>query len=358
MAFAWPELVKGSDAPMSSLSARWRAPVIATLAVVVMLLSGVPAHAAPGDPANPGDENAGVAPTLLEQLEVTNRAYLEAKALSDASKARQQQIQIDLQKAEKRLTELADEVGVTANAAYRGSKFNLTAALIDQDRSADELLQGVTTVSYLAWRDDRQLREYTAARKEYEKQLKAMEAEVRLQEEQTRQMEKRRQEAAKALAAAGNGGVVNGVPVPTPTARPAPRAANGSWPSESASVDDPTTGGRITPRTLHALNEARRAGFNHFVGCFRPGDRFEHPKGRACDFAAAKNGFSGAAQGADRNYGDRLAGWLVGNADRLGVLYVIWYRQIWTPAAKWRSYGSAGGDPASDHTNHVHLSIL
>jgi hypothetical protein len=335
-------------------------PIVAVVAASVLLMSGVPAHAAPGDDGatSPGDENAGVAPTLLEQLEVTNRAYLEAKAISDASKGRQAQIQADLAKAEKRLAELQEEVGGTANAAYRGSKFNLTASLIEDGRTADDLLQGVTTVTYLAWRDDRQLREFTAARKEYNIQLKALEAEVRLQEEQTRQMEKRKNEATRALSAAGNGGVVNGVPVPTPTATQAPRNANGGWPPESATVDDPTTSGRITPRTMHALTEARKAGFTHFTGCYRGGDRFEHPKGRACDFAAAKNGFSGAATGADRTYGDKLAGWFVGNADRLGVLYVIWYRQIWTPAARWHSYGSAGGDPASDHTNHVHLSVL
>lgn len=335
---------------------RWRAtPVVAVLVAVITLLAGTPAYAEPS--AQPNEE-AGVAPTLLEQLEVTNRAFLDAKAVSDASKARQAQIQLDLQKAEKRLAELADEVGSTANAAYRGSKFNLTAALISTDRTADELLEGVTTVNYLAYRDDKQLREFTAARKEYEKQLKAMEAEVKLQEEQTRQMEKRSAEAKRALDAAGNGGVVNGVPVPSPSAEPSPRNANGGWSPESASIKDPTTSGRITPRTLHALEQAQKAGYNRFVGCFRPGDRFEHPKGRACDFSAQQKGFGGDAAGDDRNYGDRLAGYFVANAERLGVLYVIWYRLVWTPAAKWHRYSSAGGDPSSDHTNHVHLSII
>ena len=330
--------------------------VVATAVATLLLLSALPAGAAPGD--DPSGEDAGVAPTLLEQLEITNRAFLEAKAVSDASKARQAQIQADLAKAEKRLAGLATEVGVTANAAYRGSKFSLTSALLRDGHSADDVLPAITTVSYLAWRDDRQLREYVVARRVYTDQLKALDAEVRLQEEQTRQMEKRKNEALKALNYAGNGGVVNGVPVPTPTATQAPRGPNGSWPPESATVDDPTTSGRITPRMMHALSEARRAGFDRFTGCFRPGDRFEHPKGRACDFAASKSGFSGAATDADRTYGDKLAGWCVGNADRLGVLYVIWYRQIWTPAAKWHSYSSAGGDPASDHTNHVHLSVL
>jgi hypothetical protein len=44
---------------------------------------------------------------------------------------------------------------------------------------------------------------------------------------------------------------------------------------------------------------------------------------------------------------------LVRNADRLGVLYVIWNRQIWFPATGWKSYRGA-----SAHTDHVHVSML
>jgi hypothetical protein len=62
------------------------------------------------------------------------------------------------------------------------------------------------------------------------------------------------------------------------------------------------------------------------------------------------------AGGGDRDYGNRLAAWLIANAQRLGVLYVIWFRQIWLPSSGWRAY-NGGGDPSSDHTNHVHMSI-
>ena len=44
------------------------------------------------------------------------------------------------------------------------------------------------------------------------------------------------------------------------------------------------------------------------------------------------------------------------NASRLGVLYVIWFRQIWMPGTGWRSY-SGSGSPSAAHTNHVHLSV-
>ena len=107
----------------------------------------------------------------------------------------------------------------------------------------------------------------------------------------------------------------------------------------------------------HARDEARQAGFTRFTKCFRHQNSGEHPKGRACDFSAHKGTFGGAATGADRTYGNRLADFFISNSSGLGVLYVIWYRRIWLPSSGWKSYSGAGGDPSSDHTNHVHLSV-
>jgi hypothetical protein len=148
------------------------------------------------------------------------------------------------------------------------------------------------------------------------------------------------------------------VNINSPLATPAPRNADGSWPAENCILDDPTTTGCITPRLLHAAQEARKAGFTHFYSCFRPSGPYEHPKGRACDFAAAPDGFGGIATGADKTYGANLAAYFVKNASSLGVLYVIWFRQVWTPAVGWHAYSGGNGDPSSDHTNHVHLSVI
>jgi hypothetical protein len=123
-------------------------------------------------------------------------------------------------------------------------------------------------------------------------------------------------------------------------------------------VNDPTTSGCITPRTLHAYNEARLAGFKRYTSCFSKRSSGEHPKGRACDFSANATGFQNVnASGGDKAYGNRLAAYFVKNADRLGVMYVIWFRQIWQPSTGWRSYSATGG-PSAIHTNHVHLSML
>jgi hypothetical protein len=151
------------------------------------------------------------------------------------------------------------------------------------------------------------------------------------------------------------GGFVN---INSPLAKPAPRNSDGSWPKESCTVNDPTTSGCITPRLLNAYQQAQAAGFTHYTSCFSKRASGEHPLGRACDFSAHSTGFENvAASGADKDYGTRLAAFFIKNADRLGVMYVIWYRQIWMPSTGWRAY-SASGAPNVVHTNHVHLSML
>jgi hypothetical protein len=170
--------------------------------------------------------------------------------------------------------------------------------------------------------------------------------------------------AAMGRAAVGATAVRTGIDWSTlPAARAAPRNSDGSWPGESCSVDDPTpASGCITPRTLHMHNETKRLGWNWYVSCYRPGDRYEHPKGRACDWAAFQDGFvNRSASGSNKVYGDRLAEFYAKNANALGVMYVVWYCQIWQVGSGWHRYNSTGskcGDsPANDHTNHVHVSI-
>ena len=141
------------------------------------------------------------------------------------------------------------------------------------------------------------------------------------------------------------------------TADPAPRNPDGSWPSEACSIrPDPTTGGGcLTPRTDHLVRVAAAEGYPK-PGCWRVDDHGQHPKGRACDFMMTSGGEAGGAQ---RARGDAMAAWAVANANRLGIMYVIWFRNIWTPGQGWHDYNNpfGGNDPSGWHTNHVHISM-
>ncbi len=295
--------------------------------------------------------------TLREKLEASAKSYYTAKAKLTASRARQEAIAKRLQESETNLVRLTAKVGEIAAARYKGSEISVVTSILVGEGSAEEMLRGAAVADYLVWRDDEQLRKYRETRDDSKRQKQLLEKEVATQAQQLAALDKQKRDAEKALASVG-GLVSAGYTGPPPKAQPAPRRSDGGWPGESCSVKDPTgTGGCITPRTYHAVTEARLAGFTRFTKCWRTQSWGEHPRGRACDFSSARNGFAGAATGGDRTYGNRLAAWCKSNAEALGVMYVIWYRQIWMPGVGWRSYSGSGG-ASGEHTNHVHLSML
>jgi hypothetical protein len=326
---------------------------VALFAAVVLLVgASVPAGAAPKPAPNEGGSQS-----LRSALEAAAKGHIEAKAKLDNSTKRQLELSLERQKVEQRLARLTAEMGVVADKSYRVGRLSAVSMLLNS-ASPDEFIQRAAGLDAMAQRDSRQLRQLTETRDQVTRAKAAIDNEVKEQQKQLTIIAKKKQDAERALASVG-GAVAGGfVSANSPLAKPAPRNSDGSWPSESCTIDDPTTSGCLTPRTLHAMRQAQAAGFDHHVSCFRGGGGGEHPRGRACDFAAAKGGFEEVdASGSDRQYGNNLAAFYIKNANRLGVLYVIWYRQIWMPGTGWRSY-SGGGGPAGDHTNHVHLSML
>ncbi|WBB96461.1 MULTISPECIES: hypothetical protein [unclassified Solwaraspora] len=333
---------------------RRRIPTAAALAAVAALLAGF-VVASPAAAQDPDDE--GAPPLLSEVLESTGRGFVEAKAAVDESRKRQLKLNLELEKVEERIAALTPQIGQVASNSYRLGRITPVMVLLNS-ADPDTLLERAEGLDMIAMHDNKRIRELNEAREQAARAVAAIDAEVAREEQQLEAMSRQKKEAEKALQLVGAVATNGFVSATSPVAAQAPRNSDGSWPSQSCSLDDPTTSGCITPRTMHALNEAKKAGFTRFVSCFRPGGPFEHPKGRACDFSAQQQGFGGDAFGDDRLYGNNLTAFLVRNADKLGILYVIWYRQFWSPTTGWSSYSGAGGDPNSDHTNHVHLSLL
>jgi peptidoglycan DL-endopeptidase CwlO len=344
--------------PLRAPARRTRLPKIATVLVVALavLLGLIPGQAF----ADPGDPDEGGSPSLADSLESVATEYYDIQAKLATSQQRQEEIKKNLATAELALARLEVTVGNVAAARYKSGQMGgaMTGLLLGQGDTT-EMLQGAAVAEYLAWRDDEQIREYRIARDEADKQRQLLEAEVTNEQNQRNALEQQKRDAEKALAAVG-GLVTTAYDGPTThPAQPAPRNADGTFPKETATIRDPTgTGGRITPRMFHALTEVRLAGFGNYVRCWRTQSWGEHPKGRACDFSSEPSGFGGTATGAAKEYGDKLAAWLIQNSSALGVLYVIWYKRIWMPGSGWRTYSLCAGDPSSCHTNHVHLSVI
>jgi hypothetical protein len=343
-------------APRRRRGARW-APLVA--AALCVLAAPGPAAAAPTPSPSPvrsgsgGTNPDGAPPSLQDQLTAASQAYTDAKGRLDAAKRAQADLTAKLAATQQRLATLTASIDAVASRTYRVGQVG-TLLTVFNSVSPDDFVQRALTLRQLAAYDDARLRELKEVEATATTQRAELAREVNAAQVQTTELSRRKAQLQQALDITA-GGPTSGVVIPAPSADPAPRNPDGSFPNEKCSQDDPTTSGCLTPRTLHAYQQARAAGFTHYVACWREQSWGEHPLGRACDFAAAKNGFGGIATGADRDYGNRLAGYFIANADRLGVLYVIWYHQIWTPGVGWHYY-KGDGTPSGDHMNHVHLS--
>ena len=331
--------------------------------VATLLLTGSPT-AAPAAPANPATDDEGGTAALRTALEKANRGYSDAKARLAVSRQRQTTLSIEQRSTENEVAALTKDVNGLASAAYRAGRLNVLTAAIDSG-SMVAFLERAALIDHISGQDKERLSALVKSRARLAKQRSQIEAEIRVQQDQEKTMAKRKADAERALEAA----IRAARPAPAKPAqasapanppkrasRAAPRRSDGSFPSEGCTVDDPTSGGCLTPRMANALQQARAAGFTRYTACFRQASFGEHPKGRACDFAASASGFGGVATGGDRTYGNNLAAWGINNSDRIGVLYIIWFRRIWMPSTGWRSY-SGSGSPAAEHTNHVHISV-
>ncbi|SDT71692.1 coiled-coil domain-containing protein [Actinoplanes derwentensis] len=314
------------------------------------------ALAVPGSPALAADPEGGTK-KLRTALETAAKGYDSAKTKLANSKKRQKLLTTALKDAETNSSTLTAQVNEVANRAYQMGRVS-TAGLLLNSANPSDFIEKVQSLDMLAQMDGGTLADYRQQIETASKAKIALDAEVKEQQRQVNVMAKRKKDAETALAEVGGGSAGGFIDPNSPAAEPAPRNSDGSWPKESCTIKDPTSNGCITPRTLHAYQQAQAAGFKRYTVCFSERSSGEHPKGRACDHSAASGGFENvAATGGDKTYGDRLAAYYVKNASSLGVMYVIWYRQIWMPSTGWRAYSASGG-PAAVHTNHVHLSML
>ena len=332
------------------------------IGVVVLTVLGVVTGPAGPAVAGPGAGPLSAAPDadesdngLRAKLEEASRAYSKAQAALKKSQKRQVELEKQVRAADKAYLDLTADVGRMAAGRYKGSQVSIVSALLGAKSSSD-MLQGATIAAYVIGRDDELLRQLNDLRINGQRKRDALNKEIHEQEKHFKDAAKAKTKAENALAAAG-GMVSAGFSGNVPAAQPAKRNSDGGWSSESCNITDPTgTGGCITKRMYHTLNEARLAGFDRYTRCWRTQSFGEHPKGRACDFSAQVGTFGGVATGGDRTYGNRLAAWAVKNASALGIMYVIWFNQIWEVSTGWHSY-NGDGSPSGDHENHVHISM-
>ncbi len=136
---------------------------------------------------------------------------------------------------------------------------------------------------------------------------------------------------------------------------PGLRRADGTWVPQLPSGPD-----NITPR-MRLVRQliAQRFGPRFGIGCYRADGGIagggEHPLGRACDFMLSGGGSMPSA--AETARGNEIAAWAIENAQRLGIMYIIFRQRIWhVRTGSWRAMSDRGGVTAN-HYDHVHISM-
>lgn len=135
-----------------------------------------------------------------------------------------------------------------------------------------------------------------------------------------------------------------------------------NWPYERATMPDPTSAGRLTPRTYTLARALIRGGMTGGgMICFghRPSNSAsDHPKGRACDVFFDPHDSKAVAEGW------QLANWLIEHQATYGVHYIVWQGKFWSALdPQWVDYTSdAYGCPnpanvTGCHYDHLHWSI-
>lgn len=134
------------------------------------------------------------------------------------------------------------------------------------------------------------------------------------------------------------------------------RTPDGDWKPEEMGPDG------LTPRTRNVRQLIEERFDEHDIGGFCPGgctqghiSGSDHYDGHAFDVMLTP--YTDPERVAQ---GRGITRWLVANADRLGIKYVIYRDRIYQPGEGWEPYTHPSGDtsdPTLRHLDHVHVSV-
>ncbi|MFB9962611.1 coiled-coil domain-containing protein [Sinosporangium siamense] len=260
------------------------------------------------------------------------------KAEKDERAARE-----DLKTSQARFDNAAKQLRLIAAERYRSGGFEPTAAIIGGTDPAAMLGQLALTEQLMLEQNAR-LSGFTEVRDNHKRAQLAATDRARELRTSLDELETQRKDAVK---------VIEQIKDKIDLLHTAPGArGDGTFVPQLPGGSD-----NITPRMRLVRNLiVERFGVPYGVGCYRSiRDGGEHPLGRACDFMLSRGGAMPGATETQR--GHDISNWVVKNAKRLGIMYVIFRQRIWhVRTGSWRTMSDRGGATAN-HYDHPHISV-
>ncbi|TQN32719.1 hypothetical protein FHX37_2697 [Haloactinospora alba] len=319
---------------------------VAVGAAAVLALAPAAASADPSDDEPSIEELNDRAEDLEEQYDSELVQYTDAK---DAAEEADE----ELEDVNKRIEEARGEVAELAAQRYKGTGVDPTVEVV-MNNDPDQMFDDAAIVSHLSENNGKRLDQLTELKKDREEAAEKAQGKLEDAEELVDELESKRDEVQEKIDRYEEEEVPDGTGGGNDDSGDSGGPGDGSIPADAKG---PGWDG-ATPRMAGIRDEiVREFGAPYPVGCLRPGDNSgEHGSGRACDFMMSSGGATPSAQ--HQQLGQEIANYAQSNADRLGVMYIIWEQKIWdtrNPGAGWKPMDDRGGTTAN-HYDHVHIS--
>ncbi|MUL40022.1 hypothetical protein FZ103_02320 [Streptomonospora sp. PA3] len=301
-------------------------------AAAVLLLPATSSFADPQDDEPSLEELNERADSLEEEYDTELLQYRDAKEDVEKSQKR-------LKKVEDELAEYRENVAGLAAAQYMGSGLDPTIEVV-MSSDPQDMLDNAAMASQVSANHAERVADLEKLREKRKDAVEDADAKLEDAEKLVEDLEAQRDEVLAKIEKYEEEQVPE-----TPGTGEVPAGAVGpGWDG-------------ATPRMAAIRDEiVSRFGAPYPVGCLRPGDPGEHGSGRACDFMMSSGGAMPSA--ANQRLGQQIADYAQANADRLGVMYIIWEQRIWhsaNPGAGWEMMNDRGSVTAN-HYDHVHIS--
>ncbi|GGV28145.1 hypothetical protein GCM10010182_58870 [Actinomadura cremea] len=331
----------GMERPSRGRRTARRAAAIA-LALGVTAVPTARAAAVPSAPMDP----AAKYEKLKKRADKLSKEYRgELISLEEAEKAAKE-ARTAADRASGAYDDARTSVATLASTSYMTGRYEAIPIVTDGDPRA--ALRAASGLEHISRNNGRRVQNLEALDAQARQAREKADAKLEKVEKEIEDLESQRERVKKLLAKY------------KPEA-PTTSAGSGSGsarPDGASGTKSSITGNSMTARMRTVLEEVDGK-FGPFpaIGCMRPGDPQDHGQGNACDFMESTGGQTPSASATA--HGDKVAQYVIDNADRLGIKYVIWKQRIYDMRGSggW-SQMEDRGSVTQNHYDHVHVSVL
>ncbi|MFD0904480.1 coiled-coil domain-containing protein [Actinomadura sediminis] len=335
----------GTERPDRGRPTARRARTGALALALALGVTAVPSARAAAVPAAPEDPAAKYA-KLKKRADKLSKEYRGGLvSLEDAEKAAKE-ARAAADRASGEYDRARAAVATIASTTYMTGRYESIPIVTDGDPQA--ALRAASGLEHISRNNGRRVQALRALDAQAEQAREKAEAKLEKVEKEIEDLESQRERVKKLLAK-------------YKPEKPTTSASSGSGsarPDGASGTKSPVTGNSMTARMRTVLQEVDGK-FGPFptIGCLRPGDPQDHGSGRACDFMESTGGRMPSASASA--HGDKVAQYLIDNASRLGIKYIIWKQRIWDSRSSggWRQMEDRGS-VTQNHYDHVHVSVL